>query len=69
VLLVGSDGIHAVAGSKDDSFDDGRLARLLAELCGRSGREVLDGLLDEISLEEGESLPDDVNLLAITKLA
>jgi sigma-B regulation protein RsbU (phosphoserine phosphatase) len=68
VLLVGSDGIHAVAGNEGDSFDAGRLPRLLSELLGRSGREALDGLLAEVCLDDGEPLPDDVNLLAITRI-
>ncbi len=67
-LLLGSDGIHAVVGSSDDSFDAGRLRELLHELMGRNGREILDGLLEEVCLGEGESLPDDVNLLAITRV-
>jgi serine phosphatase RsbU (regulator of sigma subunit) len=58
VLLVGSDGIHAVAGNEGDSFDAGRLPGLLNELMGRSGREILDGLLAEVGFDDGEPLPD-----------
>ena len=35
---------------------------------GRSGREVLDGLLAEVGFDDGEPLPDDVNLLALTRV-
>jgi sigma-B regulation protein RsbU (phosphoserine phosphatase) len=69
VLLVGSDGIHAVAGTAGDAFDDGRLMGLLRELMGRSGGEILEALLAEFGIDEGDALPDDVNLLAITKAA
>ncbi|HSF16966.1 MAG TPA: PP2C family protein-serine/threonine phosphatase [Vicinamibacteria bacterium] len=69
VLLVGSDGIHAVAGTAGDSFDDDRLTRLFDELMGRSGIEILDGLLEEFCIDDGEPLPDDVNLLAITRVS
>jgi sigma-B regulation protein RsbU (phosphoserine phosphatase) len=68
VLLVGSDGIHAVAGTAGDSFDDDRLTGLLRELMGRSGGEILDALLSEFCLDEGDPLPDDVNLLAISRV-
>lgn len=68
VLLVGSDGIHAVAGNEGESFDAERLSRLLVELMGRSGREILDGLLAEVCFDDAEPLPDDVNLLAITRV-
>jgi sigma-B regulation protein RsbU (phosphoserine phosphatase) len=68
VLLVGSDGIHAVAGTAGDSFDDDRLGSLLRQLIGRSGEGILDALLSEFGIDEGDPLPDDVNLLAITRV-
>lgn len=68
-LLVSSDGIHAVAGNEGDTFDGDRLTGLLGELIGRSGREILDGLLAELSFDDDEPLPDDVNLLAITRVS
>jgi serine phosphatase RsbU (regulator of sigma subunit) len=68
VLLVGSDGIHTVAGKHGDFFEDERLPRLLAELVGRSGEDVIQRLADEtLRFGNGEPLPDDLNLLAITR--
>jgi len=68
VLLVSSDGIHAVAGNNGDSFDDDHLPGLLIGLMGRNGREIIDGLLEEVCSGSSEPLPDDVNLLAITRI-
>ncbi len=67
ILLVGSDGIHAVAGDAGDSFDDGHLPAILSALIGRSGKGVLEGLLVELGFDRHE-LMDDVNLVAITRV-
>jgi sigma-B regulation protein RsbU (phosphoserine phosphatase) len=68
VLLVGSDGIHAVAGTHGDHFEDDRLPRLLSRLAGRSGEEVIARLMKEaLRFGNGAPLPDDLNLLAITR--
>lgn len=67
VLLLGSDGIHAIAGSEDDSFDSDRVHAILIQLIGRSGGEIIDGLLEEACFGNREPIPDDVNLLAITR--
>lgn len=68
VLLVGSDGIHAVAGNEGDSFDASRLPGLLAKLMGKSSREIIDALLAEVCIDAPEPLSDDVSLLAITRV-
>jgi serine phosphatase RsbU (regulator of sigma subunit) len=68
VLLVGSDGIHTVAGKHGDFFEDERLPRLLSELVGHSGEDIIQRLADEtLRFGNGEPLPDDLNLLAITR--
>jgi len=68
VLLVGSDGIHAVAGTNGDLFEDARLPRLLSELAGRCGEDVIQRLSEEaFRFGNGRPLPDDLNLLAITR--
>jgi serine phosphatase RsbU (regulator of sigma subunit) len=68
VLLVGSDGIHAVAGTHGDHFEDDRLPRLLSRLAGRSGEEIIGRLMKEaMRFGNGAPLPDDLNLLAITR--
>jgi sigma-B regulation protein RsbU (phosphoserine phosphatase) len=68
VLVVGSDGIHAVTGAAGDEFDDSRLTALLRDLMGRDGGEIIDAVLAEFRIDEGGALPDDVNLLAITRV-
>ncbi len=68
VLLVGSDGIHAVAGTHGDHFEDDRLPQLLSELVGRSGEDVIERLSEEaFRFGNGRPIPDDLNLLAITR--
>lgn len=68
VLLIGSDGIHTVAGEDGDFFEDERLPRLLSELVGLSGEDVIQRLADEtLRFGNGQPLPDDLNLLAITR--
>jgi hypothetical protein len=44
------------------------LTGLLRQLIGRSGADILDGLLSDFGIDEGDPLPDDVNLLAITRV-
>jgi serine phosphatase RsbU (regulator of sigma subunit) len=68
VLLVSSDGIHTIDGGNNELFEDARLPRLLAELVGRTGEVVIERLAEEsLRFGEGEALPDDLNLLAITR--
>lgn len=65
VLLVGSDGLHAIAGANGDSVEGVRLSGILTSLAGRNGAEVIEGLMAEVC--GSEPLPDDLNLLAITR--
>lgn len=68
VLLVGSDGIRTVAGTTGEFFEDERLPRLLSELVGRNGEEVVQKIAAEVqAFGNGHALPDDLNLLAITR--
>jgi sigma-B regulation protein RsbU (phosphoserine phosphatase) len=68
VLLVGSDGIRAVVGTRGDHFEDDRLPRLLSELAGRGGEELVGRLMvDAKRFGNGTPLPDDLNLLAVTR--
>jgi phosphoserine phosphatase RsbU/P len=68
VLLVGSDGIHAVAGTHGDHFEDDRLPQLLSRLTGRSGEEIIGRLTKEaLRFGNGRPISDDLNLLAVTR--
>jgi sigma-B regulation protein RsbU (phosphoserine phosphatase) len=68
VLLVGSDGIHTVAGRHGELFEDARLPRLLSDLAGRAGEDIIERLAEEtLRFGDGEPLPDDLNLLAVTR--
>ncbi len=68
VLLLSSDGISTVAGTRGDFFEDDRLPRLLSDLVGRTGEEVIETLTAEARrFGDGVPLPDDLNLLAITR--
>ena len=60
VLLLASDGIGSVVGSRGDYFEDRGLRRALARLVGRSGDAVVDGLAMEARhFGHGKPLPDD----------
>ncbi|MFQ5788919.1 MAG: PP2C family protein-serine/threonine phosphatase [Acidobacteriota bacterium] len=68
VLLVGSDGLGSIAGANGEFFEDRRLRQLLAELAGSDGERVIETLMESAAaFGDGNPLPDDVNLVAITR--
>ncbi len=68
VLLVGSDGLGSITGKDDELFEDHQLRQVLAELAGLDGNQVIESLMEKaLAFGNGQPLPDDVNLLAITR--
>ena len=69
VLLLSSDGIGSVEDDKGMSFEDyGRIPRTLAELSGQPGQAIIESLVsDAVAFSKGQPLPDDINLVAITR--
>jgi sigma-B regulation protein RsbU (phosphoserine phosphatase) len=69
VLLVGSDGIGSIANPGGDLFEDLELRRVLAGLAGRDGETVIrETMKQALAFGEDRALPDDVNLVAVTRL-
>jgi serine phosphatase RsbU (regulator of sigma subunit) len=69
VMLVGSDGIGSIVGDGGAMFEDDELRRVLAELTGNDGKVVIDKAMQR-ALEFGgdRPLPDDVNLVSVTRI-
>lgn len=69
VLLLSSDGIGSVEGDHGKNFeDDGRIPRTLTELSGQPGQTIIETLVSEaVAFSKGRPLPDDINLVAITR--
>jgi sigma-B regulation protein RsbU (phosphoserine phosphatase) len=68
VFLVGSDGIGSISSEGDELFEDRKLRQVLAELAGRDGEKVIDELMQRaLAFGNNQPLPDDVNLVAITR--
>ena len=68
VLLVGSDGIGSITGDDNEMFEDRAMRRVLAKLAGTDGKKVIEELMEQaLAFGNGRPLPDDVNLLAITR--
>ncbi len=68
VLLVATDGIGSIPGTKDELFQDQQLEQCLVELAGNDGGEVIETLVRQaMSFGHHQPLPDDVSLVAITK--
>jgi serine phosphatase RsbU (regulator of sigma subunit) len=68
VMLVGSDGIGSITGENGEMFEDKRMRQVLRDLAGTEGSKVLESLMDKaMAFGNGRPLPDDVNLLAITR--
>jgi serine phosphatase RsbU (regulator of sigma subunit) len=68
VLLLTSDGLGDVRNAKDEFFHDGPLRQALADLRGRPGREVIDGLMRVVrSFRRGDANPDDICIVSLTK--
>jgi len=68
LLLIASDGIGSVEGAGGQCFEDGRLRDTLEHLAGRDGRSVIDSLMaDAVDFGRGQPLPDDINLVAVSR--
>ena len=68
VMLVGSDGIGSITGENGEMFEDTRMRQVLTELAGTEGSKVIGSLMEEaLAFGNGQPLPDDVNLVAITR--
>ncbi len=68
VFLVGSDGLGSIVGDKEEMFEDQQLRRGLAELAGKDGGQVIEEIMAKgLSFGNNQPLPDDVNLVAITR--
>lgn len=68
LLLITSDGLGSVEDADGRCFEDGRLRDTLGHLAGRDGRGVVDGLMaDAVDFGNGRPLPDDVNLIAVSR--
>jgi serine phosphatase RsbU (regulator of sigma subunit) len=66
---VGSDGIGSIANPGGDLFEDSELRRVLASLAGRDGETVIrETMKQALAFGEDRALPDDVNLVAVTRL-
>ena len=68
VMLVGSDGIGSITGENGEMFEDKRMRQVLTELAGKQGSDVIGNLMEKaLAFGNDQPLPDDVNLLTITR--
>jgi sigma-B regulation protein RsbU (phosphoserine phosphatase) len=68
VLLIASDGLGCIEGMNEQWFDDQRLRQVLRDLTGHDGRGIVDGLIAEaVAFSQGEPLPDDINVVAVSR--
>ncbi len=68
VVLLASDGIGSVQSAQGECFEDRRLHQVLAGLIGQEGKAVVDRLVAQaIDFGRGRSLPDDINLIAVSR--
>ena len=69
ILLLASDGLGDVTSRDDEYFMDSEMPKVLSELQGRNGSQVIGALLDRATqFSKGRPFPDDVTLLSITRL-
>jgi sigma-B regulation protein RsbU (phosphoserine phosphatase) len=69
VLLMASDGLGEICGRDDEFFQDRQLRPALTELLGRDGSQIIESLVERAQLFcEGRPQPDDVSLIAITRV-
>jgi sigma-B regulation protein RsbU (phosphoserine phosphatase) len=68
VLLVGSDGIGSIDNGEGVLFEDSELRNVLESLAGKDGEHVIQETMRR-AREFGRNapLPDDVNLVAVTR--
>ena len=65
---MGSDGIGSITGENGEMFEDKRMRQVLTELAGTEGSKVIGSLMEKaLAFGNEQPLPDDVNLLAITR--
>jgi phosphoserine phosphatase RsbU/P len=70
VLLLSSDGIGCIQSACGQYFEDCRLRQVLDELAGQEGRNVIERLAAQaVDFGRGRPLPDDVNLVAVSRNA
>jgi serine phosphatase RsbU (regulator of sigma subunit) len=68
VMLSGSDGLGSIQRDDGAMFDDDALRRGLAQLTGRDGDAVIQEIRKQaLAFGNDEPIPDDVNLVAITR--
>jgi serine phosphatase RsbU (regulator of sigma subunit) len=68
VVLVGSDGIGSIQNEEGNLFEDEELRRVLGELAGEDGETVIHETMRRATAFGREApLPDDVNLVAVTR--
>ena len=68
VLFAGSDGIGSIVGDDDAMFEDEELRKVLAELAGGEGESILQEIMERaLAFGKQKPLPDDVNLVTVTK--
>ena len=68
VLLLCSDGIGSIESTRGQCFEDCRLSQVLAELAGEDGSKVIGRLAAQaVDFGRGRPLPDDVNLIAVSR--
>jgi len=69
VMLLATDGLGSIAGRAEDFFEDRELGKVLAELPGVDGEKVIRSLFERaICFSEDQPIPDDVCLVAITRI-
>ncbi len=68
VLLISSDGIGSIESACGECFEDCGLRQVLAEVAGQEGRNVVDRLATQaLAFSQGRPLPDDINLVAVSR--
>jgi serine phosphatase RsbU (regulator of sigma subunit) len=68
VLLVGSDGIGSIDNGEGALFEDTELRNVLTGLSGQDGEKVIQETMKQaLAFGKERPLPDDVNLVAVTR--
>ncbi len=68
VLLVGSDGIGSIDNGEGALFEDSELRNVLGSLSGKDGEAVIQETMKQaLAFGKEAPLPDDVNLVAVTR--
>jgi sigma-B regulation protein RsbU (phosphoserine phosphatase) len=68
-LLLTSDGIGDVQGADGEMFADNQLEPVLASRCGSSGDHLVETLIGKAkSFSEGRPIPDDISMVAVTRM-